>query len=64
LREQGVLLNEQEANYNQQRMIYETQKQYLGTLQTKSKIYKVSLIIAVPVCIGLGAWLGWKLAGK
>jgi hypothetical protein len=57
-------LNEQEANYNQQQQIYETQKTYLKTLQFKSRIYKVSLIVAAPVCIGLGAWLGWKLAGK
>jgi hypothetical protein len=64
LREQGALLNEQEANYNQQRQIYETQKAYLGTLQSKSKIYKVSLILAVPVCIGLGAWLGWKAGSR
>lgn len=58
LREQGVLLNAQEANYNQQQQIYETQKAYLKTLQNKSRIYKVSLIVAVPACIGLGVWLG------
>jgi hypothetical protein len=61
--EQGRLLSEQEANSNQQQQIYEAQRQYLGTLQFKSKIYKVSLIVAVPTCIGLGAWLGWWLAG-
>jgi predicted MFS family arabinose efflux permease len=24
----------------------------------------VSLIVAVPACIGLGAWLGWRLTNK
>jgi hypothetical protein len=24
----------------------------------------VSLMIAVPVCIGFGSWLGWKAAGR
>jgi hypothetical protein len=24
----------------------------------------VSLMIAVPVCIGFGTWLGWKLGGR
>jgi hypothetical protein len=64
LREQGRLLNEQEANYEQQRQIYEAQKQYLQTLRLKSTVYKVSLIVAVPTCIGFGAWLGWRLANK
>ena len=64
LREQGGLLNEQAANYEQQRQIYEKQSAYLKTLQGKSKIYKVSLMIAVPVCIGFGTWLGWKLGGR
>jgi hypothetical protein len=64
LREQGRLLNEQEANYNQQRQIYEAQRQYSKTLQFKSVIYKVSLIVAVPTCIGLGVWLGRTLAGR
>jgi hypothetical protein len=62
--EQGRLLNEQELNYSQQRQIYETQKEYLSTLQVKYKVFKVSLIIAVPTCIGLGVWLGWTLASK
>ena len=64
LREQGALLNAQEANYNQQRQIYETQRAYLRTLRRKSGIYKVSLIIAVPVCIGFGTWLGWRLTNR
>lgn len=62
LREQGRLLNEQEMNYNQRQQIYETQKAYLETLRFKSTILKVSLLIAVPACIGLGAFLGWTLA--
>jgi ABC-type transporter Mla subunit MlaD len=64
LKEQGALLNEQEANYARQQQIYETQKQYLQTLQRKSKIYKVSLMIAAPACIGFGAWLGWTAARR
>jgi hypothetical protein len=24
----------------------------------------VSLMIAVPTCIGLGAWLGWRLGSR
>jgi ABC-type transporter Mla subunit MlaD len=64
LREQGRLLNEQAANYNQQQQIYEAQKSYLGTLRTRSNAYKWSLIIAVPICTGLGAWLGWKLGSR
>jgi hypothetical protein len=64
LKEQGTLLNEQEEGYTRLRQIYETQKAYLATLQFKYKVYKVSLIVAVPTCIGLGIWLGWKLAGN
>jgi ABC-type transporter Mla subunit MlaD len=64
LREQGGLLNEQAANYEQQREIYGKQSAYLKSLQGKLKIYKASLMIAVPVCIGFGTWLGWKIAGR
>jgi uncharacterized membrane protein YccC len=64
LREQGRLLSEQEADYGEQRKIYEAQGAYLVTLRRKSTIYKVSLIAAVPVCIGFGTWLGWKLSNK
>jgi hypothetical protein len=62
--EQGKLLSEQEESFGQRQQIYEAQGRYLETLQFKSKIYKVSLIVAVPTCIGLGAWLGWWLAGR
>lgn len=58
LRQQGELLNEQEAGYQRLQGIYERQGKYLDTLQFRSKIWKWSLIIAVPACTGLGIWLG------
>jgi hypothetical protein len=61
LAEQGRLLNEQEASYRRLQQIYEAQGRYLATLQFKSKAYKVSLIVAVPISIGLGTWCGWQL---
>jgi hypothetical protein len=64
LREQGQLLSEQEASYAQRRRIYEAQERCLEALQFKSKAYKWSLIVAAPVCAGLGAWLGWALASR
>jgi hypothetical protein len=59
--EQGRLLNEQEADYGRLQQIYEAQGKFLKDLQFKSKVYKVSLMIAVPISIGLGTWCGWLL---
>jgi hypothetical protein len=59
--EQGRLLNEQGADYGRLRQIYEAQGRYLEALQFKFKVYKVRLMIAVPISIGLGTWCGWLL---
>jgi hypothetical protein len=61
LTEQGKLLTEQALNYDQQRLIYEAQKEYSAALQIKLKHYKTVLILAAPICAGLGVLLGLGL---
>jgi hypothetical protein len=58
LERQEQLAGEQGADYLRLRRTYETQSQSLRKLQFKSGAFKWSLVIAVPVCTGLGIWLG------
>jgi hypothetical protein len=61
LKAQGQLLNEQAQTQAEQSKISARQSLLLGRELRKGKVLKVSLIISVPVCIGLGIWAGWQL---
>jgi hypothetical protein len=55
---QGQLLKEQARTQAEQSAIYEKQATLLSKELKKGKVLKWSLIVSVPVCFGLGVWLG------
>ena len=55
---QGQLPNESAAIQAEQSAISQRQSFLLGRELKKGKILTVSLIVSVPVCIGLGIWVG------
>jgi hypothetical protein len=61
LNEQTQSLNEQAARFTRLQQISEQQGISLRKSEARSRIYKWSLIAAVPICTGLGIWLGITL---
>ena len=61
LRLQGQLLAEQAKTQDELYQISEMQRNLLSKELRKGKILTWSLAVSVPVCIGFGIWLGWKL---
>lgn len=58
LKEQGRLLNEQATTQAEQSAISGRQATLLKRELRRGKALKVSFLVSVPVCLGLGIWAG------
>lgn len=59
---QGEYVNQLLEEAKKQRAIYEAQLNYQKRLQLRSKILTVSLLVALPIAMGLGIWAGRRMA--